>query len=122
MCFNKINFTKTAFSCDVTAARVSNVHVADIGSDYVIITWDALVPATGNNLVTYEARCADVDRLTNNHSANVVSSAAASSLSVLTRKTNATFTNLDVSAKYVITVSHHCLSCMIFNHHHHKHF
>ena len=59
----RINYTLRWFVCDVTAARVTDVHVTDIGADYVSVTWDALVPAIGNQFVIYEARCVDVDRL-----------------------------------------------------------
>jgi len=108
--------------CDVTAARVTNVHVTDIGADYVSVTWDALVRPTGNHLVMYEARCVDVDRLMStddNHTEPASTSSSSSSsaaVSVLTSKTNVTFSKLAVSAKYVIKVSvvaisHH--SCVI---------
>jgi len=86
----------------VTAARVTNVHVTDIGADHVSVTWDAVVPPSGNHVVTYEARCVDVERLTltdDNHT-----SSSSSSLSVLTSRTNATFSKLTVSAKYVVKV------------------
>jgi len=95
--------------CDVTAARVTNVHVTDIGADYVSVTWDALVPATGSQFVIYEARCVDVDRLIStdekdNHTEVSSSSSSSASLSLLTSWTNATFSKLTVSAKYVIEV------------------
>ena len=100
----------------MTAARVTNVHVTDIGADYVSVTWDALVPPSGNHMVTYEARCVDADRLTltdDNHTE--ASSSSPGSLSVLTSRTNATFSKLAVSAKYVIKV---CRMCRIMSSEH----
>jgi len=94
--------------CDVTAARVTNVHVTDIGADYVIVTWDGLAPPTsGNHVIKYEARCVNIDAdrpvLTDdNHTESTLSSS--SSLSVLTSRTNATFIKLAVGAKYLIKV------------------
>jgi len=94
--------------CDVTAARVTNVHVTGIGADYVSVKWDALVPSSGNHVVvTYEVRCVDVERVTlmdDNHTEAAAAAASSSSPSVLTSKTNATFSKLAVNAKYVIQV------------------
>jgi len=96
----------------MSAARVTNVHVTDIGADYVSVTWNALVPPSGNHMVTYEASCVDADRLTStddNHTeAGSSSSSSRASLSVLTSRTNATFSRLAVSAKYVIKVCRMC--------------
>ena len=88
--------------CDLSGARVTNVHVTDIGADYVSVTWDALVPPSGNHVVTYEARCVDASRLMLTADNQTETS---SSLSVLTSSTNATFSRLAVSAKYVIKVT-----------------
>lgn len=93
--------------CDVTAPRVTNVHVTDIGADYVSVSWDAMVPDSDTQMVTYEARCVRADRLTStddNQTDATSASSATSSLSVVTSRTNATFRKLAVSAKYVIKV------------------
>jgi len=92
--------------CDVTAARVTNVHVTDIGADYVSVTWDSLAPPGGNHVVKYEARCVDADRSAStddNHTESTLPSSS-SSFSVLTSRTNATFLKLAVGAKYLIKV------------------
>ena len=94
--------------CDVTVARVTNVHVTDIGADYVRVTWDSLVPPpfTGNHVIKYEARCVNIDTdrplLTDDN--DTESTLSSSSLSVLTSGTNATFLKLTVGAKYLIKV------------------
>ena len=83
------------------------MHVTDIGADYVTVSWDVLVPPSGNHVVTYEALCVDADSLTSvddNHTEASSSSSSSSSLSVLTSAANATFSKLTVSAKYVIKV------------------
>jgi len=88
---------------------VTNVHVTDIGADYVRVTWDNLAPPAGNHVVKYDARCVNMDAdrpLTtdDNHTESTLSSSYA--LSVLTSRTNATFLKLAVGAKYLIKVSY----------------
>jgi len=105
--------------CDVTAARVTNVHVTDIGADYVSVTWDALVSPSGYHATMYEARCVDADRLmlTDDNHTEATSSSSSSPLSVLTSRTNATFNKLAVSVKYVIKVRWICgvvAFCLLF--------
>lgn len=84
---------------------MTNVHVTDIGADFVRVTWDSLAPAGGgNHVVKYEARCVNVDAGRSLDSNHTSSSSLSSSLSVLTSRTNATFLKLEVGAKYLIKV------------------